>query len=47
VIGKVKVPLLVMHGQRDSVIPFSQGGALFALANPPKRFVSFPDGGHK
>jgi fermentation-respiration switch protein FrsA (DUF1100 family) len=46
VIGKVKAPLLVMHGQRDSVIPFSQGEALFALANPPKRFISFPDGNH-
>ncbi|HEV7326993.1 MAG TPA: alpha/beta fold hydrolase [Bosea sp. (in: a-proteobacteria)] len=46
VIGKVKAPLLVLHGQRDSVIPFSQGEALFALANPPKRFISFPQGDH-
>ncbi|HEV2511446.1 alpha/beta hydrolase [Bosea sp. (in: a-proteobacteria)] len=45
-IGKVKAPLLVLHGQRDNVIPFSQGEALFALANPPKRFVGFPDGNH-
>lgn len=45
-IGKVKAPLLVLHGQRDSVIPFSQGEALFALANPPKRFIGFPDGNH-
>jgi uncharacterized protein len=47
VIGKVKAPLLVLHGQRDSVIPFSQGEALFALANPPKRFVRFPEGNHE
>lgn len=46
VIGKVKAPLLILHGQRDSVIPFSQGEALFALANPPKRFISFPQGDH-
>jgi len=45
-IGKVKAPLLVLHGQRDNIIPFSQGEALFALANPPKRFVGFPDGSH-
>lgn len=46
VIGKVKAPLLVLHGRRDGVIPFSQGEALFVLANPPKRFVSFPQGDH-
>jgi fermentation-respiration switch protein FrsA (DUF1100 family) len=47
VIGKVKAPLLVLHGQRDGTIPFSQGEALFALANPPKRFVRFPQGNHE
>ncbi|CAN7434046.1 alpha/beta fold hydrolase [Bosea sp. LjRoot90] len=47
VIGKVKEPLLVLHGQRDGTIPFSQGKALFALANPPKRFVRFPEGNHE
>ena len=47
VIGKVKAPLLILHGQRDGVIPFSQGEALFGLANPPKRFVRFPEGNHE
>ncbi|MGX1786059.1 alpha/beta hydrolase [Bosea sp. NPDC055332] len=47
VVGKVKAPLLVLHGQRDGVIPFNQGEALFALANPPKRFVRFPEGNHE
>ncbi len=47
VIGRVKAPLLVLHGERDGVIPFSQGEALFALANPPKRFVRFPEGNHE
>lgn len=47
VIGRIKVPLLVLHGQRDGVIPFSQGEALFALANPPKRFIRFPEGNHE
>lgn len=46
-IGKVKAPLLVLHGQRDGVIPFDQGEALFALANAPKRFIRFPDGNHE
>ena len=47
VIGKVKAPLLVLHGERDGTIPFSQGERLFALANPPKRFVRFPEGNHE
>lgn len=47
VIGKVHAPLLVLHGERDSVIPFSQGQALYELANPPKRFIRFPQGNHE
>jgi fermentation-respiration switch protein FrsA (DUF1100 family) len=47
VIGQVRTPLLVLHGERDTVIPFSQGQALYELANPPKRFVRFPGGGHE
>lgn len=47
VIGKVKAPILVLHGVRDSVIPFNQGEALFSLANAPKRFIRFPDGNHE
>lgn len=45
-IGKVRGPVLVLHGVRDTVIPYSQGETLFALANAPKRFVRFPDGNH-
>lgn len=45
-IGKVHAPLLIMHGERDPAIPIRFGRRLFALANEPKRFVSFPQGGH-
>lgn len=45
-VGKVKAPLLFLHGARDGVIPYGQGEALFALANAPKRFVRFPEGRH-
>lgn len=47
VIGRVRAPLLVLHGERDGVIPFAQGEALYGLANEPKRFVRFPEGGHE
>jgi uncharacterized protein len=45
-IGRVKVPLLFMHGARDPTIPIGFGERLFALANEPKQFVRFPEGGH-
>ncbi|MBF0137585.1 MAG: alpha/beta hydrolase [Magnetococcales bacterium] len=38
-IGKIKVPLLVMHSREDEVIPFHHGEQLYALANPPKTFL--------
>ena len=45
-VGRVKVPLLVMHGTSDPVIPISAGEHLFALAHEPKQFVPFVGGGH-
>ena len=45
-IGKVTVPLLVLHGERDQVVPIALGERLFALANEPKRLVRFPAGTH-
>lgn len=38
-IKDVHMPLLIVHGDRDSVVPFAQGERLFELANPPKTFV--------
>jgi uncharacterized protein len=45
-IARVKVPLLIMHGEQDSTIPITLGERLFALAREPKQFVRFPEGGH-
>ena len=45
-IGRVKAPLLVLHGGMDGIIPVRFGERLFALANEPKRIVRFPSGGH-
>jgi hypothetical protein len=46
-IGKVRAPVLIMHGERDRVVPFRLGQQLYAMANEPKQFVRFPDGGHE
>jgi fermentation-respiration switch protein FrsA (DUF1100 family) len=45
-IVKVTAPLLVLHGERDQVVPIALGERLFSLANEPKRFVRFPAGTH-
>jgi uncharacterized protein len=45
-IARVTAPLLIMHGAEDPTIPIALGKRLFALANEPKQFVAFPQGGH-
>ncbi len=45
-IGKVKAPLLVIHGELDRVIPVRYGERLFELAGGPKRMVRVPQGDH-
>ena len=46
IIGRVKAPILVLHGDRDRIIPFAFGEELFAAAPEPKRFVRLPGVGH-
>ncbi|MDP1640381.1 MAG: alpha/beta hydrolase [Hyphomicrobium sp.] len=43
---KVTVPLLVMHGEDDRVIPVEMGKAVYAAANAPKEIATFPRAGH-
>ena len=38
-IGKMRAPLLVLHGEEDQVVPITLGERLFAAAPEPKRFV--------
>jgi uncharacterized protein len=45
-LARVKAPLLIMHGARDATIAIRFGEQLFALANQPKQFVRFDQGGH-
>jgi len=46
-IGKLAVPLLVMHGGQDQIVPLVLSERLYALAPEPKRFVLFPSGRHE
>ncbi|MGD9814170.1 MAG: alpha/beta hydrolase [Hyphomonadaceae bacterium] len=45
-IGDVRMPVLIVHGDRDTVVPFAHGQRLFALARAPKRFVRMEGSGH-
>ena len=45
-IGRVNVPVLVVHGDADSLIPSSLGRALYDRASAPKRFVLVEGGTH-
>ena len=45
-IAKVTAPVLVLHGERDNVVPIALGERLYGLINAPKRFVRFPTAGH-
>lgn len=42
----VRSPLLVIHGTRDHVVPFSHGRQLFAAAAEPKRSLWVEGAGH-
>ncbi|MGF6306068.1 pimeloyl-ACP methyl ester carboxylesterase [Bradyrhizobium sp. i1.8.4] len=42
----VTVPILIMHGTGDPVIPIRFGERLFGLAHQPKQLVRLPGGGH-
>ncbi len=45
-IGKVTAPVLILHGERDTVVPIAFGERLYALIGAPKRFVRLPGAGH-
>lgn len=38
-IGRVRAPVLVVHGPADEIIPFEHGRRLFDAAAPPKQFL--------
>ena len=41
-IKNINIPILVMHGKKDKIIPFEMGKKIFESANQPKFFYS-PD----
>ena len=45
-IAKITIPLLIIQGTGDEVIPVSQGKALYKAAKGPKQAHFIPDAGH-
>lgn len=45
-IGELKMPVLVTHGTRDSIVPFQMGERLYEAAKAPKRFIRVEGAGH-
>jgi fermentation-respiration switch protein FrsA (DUF1100 family) len=46
-VANVKAPVLILHGDRDDVVPIASGEQLYKLITSPKRFVRLPGGGHE
>jgi fermentation-respiration switch protein FrsA (DUF1100 family) len=44
-IGRLRVPVVILHGTRDEVIPVQMGRALAAAA-PGARYIEVPEAGH-
>jgi len=45
-IKDVHMPLLLLHGEKDQVVPVKFGRKLFAAANEPKQVEYVPEAGH-
>jgi uncharacterized protein len=45
-IPRLRMPLLVVQGDRDEIVPPAQGRRLFDAAPEPKRYFAIPGAGH-
>jgi len=45
-IDKIKTALLIIHGERDTLIPIEMGRTLFEKAKEPKRLAAIAGAGH-
>ncbi len=45
-IKKIEIPLLVLHGDRDEIVPLAQGKKVFEAARGPKEFYTISGASH-
>ncbi|WP_420627175.1 alpha/beta hydrolase [Candidatus Leptofilum sp.] len=46
IVPNLAMPLLIMHGEQDRIVPVAQGRTIFAAANEPKQLHTIPGAGH-
>ncbi len=46
VIAMVGIPVTILHGTADTIVPYAHGERLFAAAQQPKTFLAFPGSTH-
>lgn len=45
-VQQISIPILILHGDNDSIVSIASGRRLFDAANNPKEFVEINGGGH-
>jgi len=45
-IANISMPLLIMHGKVDKIVPYEMGKRMYELANEPKFFYTQEYGDH-
>lgn len=45
-VKRIRIPLLVIHGDRDEIVPFEQGKKVFEAAEEPKEFYTIHGASH-
>lgn len=45
-IGGINMPIFMLHGERDTIIPVRLAQALYEAAPEPKTFIRLPQAGH-
>lgn len=45
-IQRVSAPVLIYHGDRDTIVPYEMGKRLYAAATGPKQMLTIPGGFH-
>ncbi|MGZ5035557.1 MAG: alpha/beta hydrolase [Usitatibacter sp.] len=45
-VGELKMPVLVAHGTRDTVVPYPMGERLYEAVRAPKKFIRVEGAGH-
>ena len=45
-IANISIPILIMHGKVDKIVPYYMGEKMYELANGPKFFYSQEYGDH-